>query len=177
MDFTRSTLLSVFSKSMPSLLCCPCPHLSTMADPVFQFNASSLANTFFQRDALPAEVAQVLKQLAPSSFADTAALAAVGLVSSAFLLRRYTWDKPDPNEHIFYERPQAKEGFLNKVKTTRNIAERLEELVSQSETPRGVTPVLTRTLTRIKMQSSSGVLNLARQRASPTVSRGNCTNG
>ncbi|KAK7713228.1 hypothetical protein SLS64_004477 [Diaporthe eres] len=99
-----------------------------MADPVFQLNASSLANTFFQRDALPAEVAQVLKQLAPSSFADTAALAAVGLVSSAFLLRRYTWDKPDPHEYIFFEKPQAQEGFLNKVKTTRNIAERLEEL-------------------------------------------------
>ncbi|KAI7780537.1 hypothetical protein LA080_015938 [Diaporthe eres] len=99
-----------------------------MADPVFQPNASSLANTFFQRDALPAEVAQVLKQLAPSSFADTAALAAVGLVSSAFLLRQYTWDKPDPHEYIFFEKPQAQEGFLNKVKTTRNITERLEEL-------------------------------------------------
>lgn len=108
-----------------------------MADPVFQLNASSLANTFFQRDALPAEVAQVLKQLAPSSFADTAALAAVGLVSSAFLLRRYTWDKPDPHEYIFFEKPQAQEGFLNKVKTTRNIAERLEELVSRNEIVRG----------------------------------------
>ncbi|KAK2597156.1 hypothetical protein N8I77_013019 [Diaporthe amygdali] len=99
-----------------------------MADPVFQFNASSFANTFFQRDALPVEVAEVLKQLAPSSFADTAALATVGLVSSAYLLRRYTWDKPDPYGHIFYERPQAQEGFLSKTKTTRNIAERLEEL-------------------------------------------------
>lgn len=148
-----------------------------MADPVFQFNASSLTNTFFQREALPAEVAQVLKQLAPSSFADTAALAAVGLVSSAFLLRRYTWDKPDPHEYIFFERPQAKEGFLNKVKTTRNIVERLEELVSRSETLPGVFPVLTEFRLRIKMQSSSGVPNPAQQRALPTVSRGNCTSG
>lgn len=56
-------------------------------------------------------------------------------MSSAFLLRRYTWDKPDPHEYIFFEKPQAKEGFLNKVKTTRNIAKRLEELVSRSDSP------------------------------------------
>ncbi|KAH6654518.1 hypothetical protein BKA67DRAFT_281483 [Truncatella angustata] len=77
--------------------------------------------------------AQTLLQLAelatPNSAFDVAALAAVGIGSAAYLLRGIAWDKPDPYAHIWYERPQFKDGFRNiRARETRNIAEKLEEL-------------------------------------------------
>lgn len=76
------------------------------------------------------ELAALVKQAAPSTLLDTAALSVSALAAAAYFLREYTWDKPDPYRHIFFERPQAQEGFIQGAAKTRNIAERLEELVS-----------------------------------------------
>ncbi|KAI5925574.1 hypothetical protein F4810DRAFT_56554 [Camillea tinctor] len=64
----------------------------------------------------------------PTSPLDIAALAAVGVSSAAYLLRGIAWDKPDPYRHLFFERPQLKDGFQSeRVQATRNIAEALEQ--------------------------------------------------
>lgn len=81
---------------------------------------------------LPESTLKLLSQLAPNIFADTAALAAAGLLSAAYVLRGYTWDKPDPYSFIWYEKPQQGAGG-NAAKKSKNIAERLEELVSASD--------------------------------------------
>lgn len=84
---------------------------------------------------LPEGTLRLINQLAPESLADTAALAAAGLLSAAYVLRGYAWDRPDPYEYIWYEKPQqdAAGGSSAANKKSRNIAERLEELVSWME--------------------------------------------
>ncbi|KAK6208668.1 NADP/FAD dependent oxidoreductase [Colletotrichum tabaci] len=79
---------------------------------------------------LPEGTLRLINQLAPESLADTAALAAAGLLSAAYVLRGYAWDRPDPYEYIWYEKPQqdAAGGSSAANKKSRNIAERLEEL-------------------------------------------------
>ncbi|KAF6806241.1 NADPH-cytochrome p450 reductase [Colletotrichum sojae] len=78
---------------------------------------------------LPESTIKLLSQLAPATFADTAALAAAGILSAAYVLRSYTWDRPDPYNYILYEKPQQGAGGSTS-KRSKNIAERLEELVS-----------------------------------------------
>ncbi|CAM1501965.1 Fc.00g039490.m01.CDS01 [Cosmosporella sp. VM-42] len=83
-----------------------------------------MANTF------PADaVLNKLTQLPlPSSVADLAAIAAVGVASAAYLLRGIAWDRPDPYHHIWFERPTLKDGATaGGAKATRNIAQKLEE--------------------------------------------------
>lgn len=86
----------------------------------------------------PPALAEIAGVLAPQSLIDTAAITAVVLVSAAFFLREYTWDKPDPYHHLWYEKPQENSGFGPvKQGVTRNIAQRLEELVSSQPQPPG----------------------------------------
>lgn len=73
---------------------------------------------------------QVLGRMAPNSFLDAAALAGVGLASGAYLVIDQIWGKPDPYNYIWYERPQQADGAAQAAAVTRNIAERMEELVS-----------------------------------------------
>lgn len=85
--------------------------------------------------ALPESTLKLLSQLAPGTVADTAALAAAGLLSAAYVLRGYAWDRPDPYNYIWYEKPQQGADGNAASKKSKNIAERLEELVSQAGAP------------------------------------------
>ncbi|KAK1496393.1 NADP/FAD dependent oxidoreductase [Colletotrichum cuscutae] len=78
--------------------------------------------------ALPESTLKLLSQLAPGTVADTAALAAAGLLSAAYVLRGYAWDRPDPYNYIWYEKPQQGADGNAANKKSKNIAERLEEL-------------------------------------------------
>ncbi|WYZ46569.1 hypothetical protein EsH8_IX_000794 [Colletotrichum jinshuiense] len=118
--------------------------------------------------ALPESTLKLLAQLAPGTVADTAALAAAGLLSAAYVLRGYTWDKPDPYNYIFYERPQQGAGGNAAHKRSKNIAERLEELGkdvvvfwgSQSGTAEGFANRLARELhQRFHLQAMSADLS------------------
>lgn len=112
-------------------------------DHIFRMAESFLA---FQRtisNDLPItpEFASLLKQVAPSSFLDTIALGIAAAATAAWLLRKYTWDKPDPYHYIYFERPQVQDGFLaSRKRVTRNIAQRLEELVSSPTQYRQISP-------------------------------------
>jgi len=73
---------------------------------------------------------QLLTSAVPASFLDLTALSLFLIASSALLLREYTWDKPDPFLYKWFERPQEKLTIGQKsTQTTRNIAQRLQELV------------------------------------------------
>lgn len=82
----------------------------------------------------PADAISRLAQLPPpQGAADYAALAAVGVASAAYLLRGIAWDRPDPYHHIWFERPSLRDGAVGGgAKATRNIAQKLEESVSQN---------------------------------------------
>ncbi|KAH6896535.1 NADP/FAD dependent oxidoreductase [Thelonectria olida] len=77
-------------------------------------------------------VGQVLGRMAPNSYLDAVALASVGLASGAYLVIDQIWGKPDPYNYIWYERPQQADGAAQAAATTRNIAERMEELGKQA---------------------------------------------
>jgi hypothetical protein len=80
---------------------------------------------------LPSTSNSIFDIIAPANYADAAALAVIATASVAYTLRKYTWDRPDPYEYIWYERPQANGAKGNAARVTRNIAQRLEELVGR----------------------------------------------
>ncbi|RYP91140.1 hypothetical protein DL770_002736 [Monosporascus sp. CRB-9-2] len=88
-----------------------------------------MESKFLQHETLHLDALKLLRQLAPSTLIDALALAAIGSALSAYLLRGYVWEKPDPHQHLWFERPQAAgvEGSSGKV-TTRNITEKAHEL-------------------------------------------------
>ena len=71
----------------------------------------------------------ILSQITPAHTLDTIAAASLTALGIAYLFPKWTWDKPDPYEFIYFERPQSDEDAGSASNTTRNIAKRLEELV------------------------------------------------
>ncbi|KAG9196523.1 NADPH-ferrihemoprotein reductase [Alternaria panax] len=70
----------------------------------------------------------VFSSLKPSTTADGLAALIFLLTSLGCLTRGRIWDKPDPNYHVYFERPQVAEGSSGgRATTTRNVCERLDE--------------------------------------------------
>ncbi|KAI0127271.1 hypothetical protein BJ170DRAFT_732954 [Xylariales sp. AK1849] len=66
----------------------------------------------------------------PKSATDIAAILA--LVAGSIGLAYKPWDRPDPYHQLWFEKPQLKDGAQKeRVKATRNIAQKLEELNKQ----------------------------------------------
>jgi NADPH-ferrihemoprotein reductase len=87
----------------------------------------------FSSNGLPESLLEFTQLVKPTSYSDVAALGLLALGSTGYLLRGIAWDKPDPYNHLWYERPQEKDGAgPNVQKETRNIAQKLEESVSTS---------------------------------------------
>ncbi|KAH7157789.1 hypothetical protein B0J13DRAFT_467964 [Dactylonectria estremocensis] len=75
-----------------------------------------------------ADAVSRLSQLAPpQTAADVVALAAVGVASAAYMLNGVAWNRPDPYDHIWYQRMEPRGGAGGGAKATRNIAQKLEE--------------------------------------------------
>ncbi|RYP89462.1 hypothetical protein DL769_000013 [Monosporascus sp. CRB-8-3] len=66
-----------------------------------------MESKFLQHETLHVDALRLLRLLAPSTFIDALALATIGFALSAYLLRGYAWEKPDPHWHLWFERPQA----------------------------------------------------------------------
>lgn len=67
--------------------------------------------------------------LKPAHAADILAAAVLSVVAILYLFPKWTWNRPDPHEYIYFERPQSDSGAGGGGGTTKNIAKRLEELV------------------------------------------------
>jgi NADPH-ferrihemoprotein reductase len=82
----------------------------------------------------PAQVLSGLIRLSRAvSVDDIAALGLLAAGTAGYLLRGTAWDKPDPYQHIWFERPQEKDGACRAAKAaTRNIAQKLEEAVTST---------------------------------------------
>ncbi|KAL3952478.1 hypothetical protein ACCO45_012421 [Purpureocillium lilacinum] len=71
----------------------------------------------------------LLAKLAPATVGDMVALVIMAAMAGAYLFPEYTWNKPSPYRHIWYERPQDQDATTRSAtRATRNIAQRLEEL-------------------------------------------------
>lgn len=61
---------------------------------------------------------------------DILAVAIMAILSAVYFLRGTLWDKPDPYLHKMYERPQEEMGSQGPAALTRDVAERMEQVVS-----------------------------------------------
>jgi NADPH-ferrihemoprotein reductase len=86
-------------------------------------------STFPQLNMPPELLQELSKYATPTGLIDYAALAVLGGVSATYLTRGLLWDKPDPYHHLWFERPQLKNGgqLGSANKETRDIAQKLEE--------------------------------------------------
>lgn len=66
----------------------------------------------------------------PESVADYVAFITFLAVFCLYVSRGKAWDRPDPLHYMWFERPQLKDGIQKTTnKQTRNVAQRMEELV------------------------------------------------
>ncbi|KAL9616756.1 MAG: hypothetical protein Q9160_008413 [Pyrenula sp. 1 TL-2023] len=105
------------------------------------------------RDILPELLTTLFRGLRPQSHADIVALIIVTLGYLVYVLRGLAWDKPDPYQHLWFQRPQLRDGAtLDARKETRDIAQKLSESAkdlvifwgSQSGTAEGLARQLAR---------------------------------
>jgi NADPH-ferrihemoprotein reductase len=61
---------------------------------------------------------------------DLAAMAVLATLSVLYLSKGTLWNRPDPYLYKMYERPQEYIASQNVAQNTRNIAKRLEQMVS-----------------------------------------------
>ncbi|KAJ9609380.1 hypothetical protein H2200_005707 [Cladophialophora chaetospira] len=82
--------------------------------------------------ASPSTAPVLLKLLAenlqPTTTADYLALILAAVLGAAYLSRGSLWDKPDPYNYIYFERPQQQSGVAgSQTLVSRNIAQKLSE--------------------------------------------------
>ncbi|KAF1958780.1 cytochrome P450 reductase 2 [Byssothecium circinans] len=74
------------------------------------------------------QFSHIFQQLKPSSASDTLAVLLFLLTSLGYLTRGHLWDRPNPNYHVYFSKPQVTDGSSNGGShSTRDIAQRLEE--------------------------------------------------
>ncbi len=74
---------------------------------------------------------RLLALFTPATTIDTAAVVVAISLLASYLLADYTWNRPDPYKYILFEKPQLQDGAAGLAsQTTRNITQRLDELVS-----------------------------------------------
>ncbi|KAH7156093.1 NADPH cytochrome p450 reductase [Dactylonectria macrodidyma] len=72
------------------------------------------------------DMSEVLKAASPQTVGDVAALLALAASSAVIFYK--PWARPNPNRHVFFEKPQSKNGnSQGRHKKSRNIATLLEE--------------------------------------------------
>ena len=82
--------------------------------------------------ALAGLLQDVPKTLYPQTVIDAAALSLFAVVATGYFLHGIAWNRQEPFYHLYFERPQLKDGSLSQAqKQSRNIAERLEEFGKQ----------------------------------------------
>lgn len=81
----------------------------------------------FQNAGSFAQASQVLRAATVDDFV---AMAVLAVLSAVYLMRGTLWDRPDPFLYRMYERPQEKMGSKMTKAVTRDVAERMDQVVS-----------------------------------------------
>ncbi|KIW33088.1 uncharacterized protein PV07_04583 [Cladophialophora immunda] len=87
-----------------------------------------MASQAFEISSIPQVVRLFARSLQPTSIADYVALVIAAVIVAGYLTRGTLWDKPDPYYHIYFERPQQRDGVASsQAQAQRNIAKKLSE--------------------------------------------------
>lgn len=72
----------------------------------------------------------VAQSLQSASLDDVVAMAVLAFLSAVYLGRGILWDRPDPHLYKMYERPQEKMGSKSVATVSRDVSERMQQIVS-----------------------------------------------
>lgn len=72
----------------------------------------------------------VLQTLQAATFDDVVAMAVLAILSAVYLVRGTLWDRPDPHLYKMFERPQEKMGSNSVAAASRDVSERMHQVVS-----------------------------------------------
>ena len=70
------------------------------------------------------------QSLQSAALDDVVAMAVLAILSAVYLVRGTLWDRPDPHLYKMYERPQEKMGSKSMATVSRDVSERMQQLVS-----------------------------------------------
>lgn len=90
--------------------------------------ASTLTQPWTSSDIQYAD--SIVQTLQTAALDDVVAMAVLAVLSAVYLMRGTLWDRPDPHLYKMYERPQEKMGSKTAAAVSRDVAERMQQLVS-----------------------------------------------
>ena len=70
------------------------------------------------------------QSLQSASLDDLVAMAVLAILSAVYLGRGTLWDRPDPHLYKMYEQPQEKMGSMSVATVSRDVSERMQQMVS-----------------------------------------------
>lgn len=70
------------------------------------------------------------QSLQSAALDDVVAMAVLAILSAVYLVRGTLWDRPDPHLYKMYERPQEKMGSGSVATLSRDVSERMQQMVS-----------------------------------------------
>lgn len=70
------------------------------------------------------------QSLQSAALDDVVAMAVLAILSAVYLVRGSLWDRPDPHLYKMFERPQEKMGSNSVATVSRDISERMQQMVS-----------------------------------------------
>lgn len=92
--------------------------------------ATTLAQHWTLSDSTTA--IRTIESFQAAALDDVAAMAVLAILSAVYLLRGRLWDRPDPHLYKMYERPQEKMGSNSVAAVSRDVSERMQQVVSNS---------------------------------------------
>jgi NADPH-ferrihemoprotein reductase len=69
------------------------------------------------------------QSLQSAALDDVVAMAVLAILSAVYLVRGSLWDRPDPHLYKMFERPQEKMGSNSVATVSRDISERMQQMV------------------------------------------------
>jgi hypothetical protein len=89
--------------------------------------ATTLARPWTLSDTPTANL--VVESIQTASLDDVVAMAMLAILSAVYLVRGTLWDRPDPHLYKMYERPQEQMGSNSVAPVSRDVSERMQQMV------------------------------------------------
>ena len=105
------------------------------------------------------EAYTIAQSLQTAAFDDVVAMAVLAILSAVYLGRGTLWDRPEPHLYKMYERPQEKMESSTVAAVSRDVSERMQQVVSDISPDRIIPESSLTLIQRTQTSLSSGVLN------------------
>lgn len=94
--------------------------------------AATLTQQWTQSSTLTAST--IAHYLETAALDDVVAMVVVAILSAVYVVRGTFWDRPDPHLYKMYQRPQENMGSKSIATVSRDVSERMEQLVGLCQT-------------------------------------------